>query len=285
MTEQKHALGRGLDALFSDDSETFSLENLGLSENAQTLPVEKIKVCSYQPRQDFNEEGLEELAQSIRQKGVLEPILVRPKGDFFEIVAGERRYRAALKANLKEIPVVQKDLSDVEAFEISMIENLMRKNLNPIEEAGGFYTLSEEYHLTHESISQSVGKSRSYITNSLRLLELPKSVQNFVALSKLSVGHVRPLIGLENAEEIALEIINQNLSVRQTEDLINKIKNGKKEKKVFTPSDDVLKLQDELSRRYNVKTQISFNKKGKGKIVLSYNNFIELEELLAKLER
>ena len=106
-----------------------------------------------------------------------------------------------------------------------------------------------------------------------------------MALSKLSVGHVRPLIGLENAEEIALEIINQNLSVRQTEDLINKIKNGKKEKKVFKPSDDVLKLQDELSRRYNVKTQISFNKKGKGKIVLSYNNFVELEELLAKLER
>ena len=121
-----------MDALFSDDSETFSLDSLGLSENVQTLPVEKIKVCSYQPRQDFNEEGLEELAQSIRQKGVLEPILVRPKGDFFEIVAGERRYRAALKANLKEIPVVQKDLSDVEAFEISMIEKDVRAHFKDL---------------------------------------------------------------------------------------------------------------------------------------------------------
>ncbi len=285
MTEQKHGLGRGLDALFGDDSETFNLDNLVLSENNQTLPVEKIKVCTSQPRQDFNEEGLEELAQSISQKGILEPILVRPKGDFFEIVAGERRYRAALKANLKEVPVIQKELSDCEAFEISMIENLMRKNLNPIEEANGFHTLTEEFSLTHENISKSIGKSRSYITNSLRLLELPKSVQDYVSQGKLTIGHVRPLIGLENAEEIALQIIAKNLSVRQTEDLINTIKNGKKEKKVFTPSDDVLKLQEELTRRYNVKTQISFNKKGKGKIVLSYNNFVELEELLAKLER
>lgn len=285
MTEQKHGLGRGLDALFGDDSETFNLESLGLNESTQTLDIRRIIPCSYQPRKDFDEEGLEELAESIRQKGILEPILVRPKDESFEIVAGERRYRAALKAGLSEIPVVQKDLSDSEAFEISMIENLMRKNLNPIEEAKGLLTLSEEYHLTHEEISKSVGKSRSYVTNVLRLLDLPLEVQNLLKEGKLSIGHARTLVGVLNADEIAQKIIQQDLSVRQTEDLINKMKNVKKEKTVITRNEDLIKLENDLSRRYHVKTKISFNKKGKGKIILSYNNFVELEELLAKLER
>lgn len=289
MTEQKHGLGKGLDALFGEEPSDFDLNKL-VSEavstgGVETVDVEKIKPCPYQPRKNFDEESLTELVQSVQEKGILQPLLVRKKDDMFEIIAGERRYRAAVKAGLKQIPVIRKDLTDKEAFEVSLIENIVRQNLNPIEEANGFEKLIKEYQYTHETLSKSVGKSRSYISNAVRLLGLPANVQKLVGEGSLSAGHARNLVGLPNAEELAQKIISKDLSVRQTEDLIFKLKEGKKVRKAKIKPEDVQKIEDSLSRRLEVKTEVSYNTKGKGKIVLKYNSFFELENLLNKLEK
>ena len=289
MVAKEHGLGKGLDALFGEEAEEFDLKRL-VDETVQqgsieTLKITKIIPCAYQPRQKFEEDSLQNLTNSIREKGVLQPILVRPKGDLFEIVAGERRYRAAIEAGLNEVPVIKKDLNDAEAFEVALIENIMRENLNPIEEAKGFEKLIEEYHYTHDNLSKSIGKSRSYITNSMRLLELPLSVQNFVSDKKLSAGHARTLVGLQNAEDLAQKIIEKDMSVRQTEDLISKIKEGKKAKRNRIKDKNIARIEKELSQSLHVKAEISFDKEGKGKIVLRYNNFNELENLLNKLEK
>ena len=291
MTDTKHGLGRGLDALFGDDSQEFDLVKFvedtpdSNSKGVEYMSVESIMPCEYQPRKTFDDESLKDLTESIRQKGVLQPILVRKKGGAYEIIAGERRFRAAIDAGLNTVPVIRKDLSDAEAFEVALIENMMRENLSPIEEAKGFQKLTQEYQYTHEKLSQSVGKSRSYITNAIRLLDLPMDVQTLVNDKKISAGHARALIGCENAEELAQKVIEKDLSVRQTEDLISRLKNGKKDKTPILKDDDVVRLEQELEVRLNVKTEVSFNQKGKGKIVLKYNNFKELEDLLNKLEK
>jgi len=287
MTEKKHGLGRGLDALFGEEPETLDLNKLvGETTNGiETIDIAKIKPCPYQPRKNFDEESLNDLVQSIKEKGILQPLLVRQKSDKYEIIAGERRYRAAIKAGIKQIPVIEKKLNDAEAFEVSLIENIIRQNLNPIEEASGFEKLIKEYNYTHDTLSQSIGKSRSYITNSMRLLGLPASIQKLVGNGRLSAGHARTLIGLQNAEELAQKIISKDLNVRQTEDLISKIKDGKKPKKIKIKPEDVQKIEKELTQRYDVKTEVSYNSKGQGKIILRYNNFFELENLLNKLER
>lgn len=289
MTEQEHGLGRGLDALFGDDEKDFDLvkfvDDTSEHGGVEYISVEKIVPCAYQPRKSFDDESLKELTQSIKEKGVLQPILVRKKDGMYEIVAGERRFRAAIDAGLESVPVIKKDLSDAEAFEVALIENMMRENLSPIEEAKGFQKLIQEYQYTHDALSKSVGKSRSYITNMTRLLNLPLEVQTLINDKKISAGHARALIGLDNAEEIAQKIITKDLSVRQTEDLISRLKSGKKEKIPPVQSSDVLRIEKELEERLAVKTKVSFNKKGKGKIVLQYNNFKELEDLLNKLEK
>ena len=289
MTEHEHGLGRGLDALFGDDDKDFDLvkfvDDVEQNGGVEYLSVESIVPCAFQPRKSFDDESLKELTQSVKEKGVLQPILVRKKDGMFEIVAGERRFRAAIDAGLNTVPVIKKDLSDAEAFEVALIENMMRENLSPIEEAKGFQKLIQEYQYTHEDLSKSVGKSRSYITNMTRLLNLPLEVQTLINDKKLSTGHARALVGLENAEEIAQKIITKDLSVRQTEDLISRLKGGKKEKTTPVQSSDVLRIEKELEEHLAVKTKVSFNKKGKGKIVLQYNNFKELEDLLNKLEK
>lgn len=289
MTEQEHGLGRGLSELFGDDEKDFDLvkfvDDIPGQSGIEYLNIESIVPCAYQPRKSFDDESLKELTQSIKEKGVLQPILVRKKGDTFEIVAGERRFRAAIDAGLSAVPVIKKELSDAEAFEVALIENMMRENLSPIEEAKGFQKLIQEYQYTHEDLSKSVGKSRSYITNMTRLLNLPLEVQSLINDKKISAGHARALVGLENAEEIAQKIITKDLNVRQTEDLISKLKSGKKEKTPSVQSSDVLRIEQELKNKLAVETEVRFNKKGKGKIVLKYNNFKELEDLLNKLEK
>lgn len=289
MTDTKHGLGRGLDSLFGDDPQEFDLvkfvEDASEEKGIEYINVENIMPCEYQPRKTFDDESLKELTESIKQKGVLQPILVRQKGDHYEIIAGERRFRAAIDAGLNSVPVIRKDLSDAEAFEVALIENMMRENLSPIEEAKGFQKLTQEYQYTHEQLSQSVGKSRSYITNAIRLLDLPMEVQTLVNDKKISAGHARALIGYENAEDIAQKIISKDLSVRQTEDLISRLKSGKKEKSPILKDEDVARLEKELESHLSVKAEVSFNQKGKGKIVLKYNNFKELEDLLNKLEK
>ncbi len=286
---EKHGLGRGLDALFGDESEAFDL-NKFVSEGENQGGIEKLDIsqimpCPYQPRKSFEEESLKDLTQSIKEKGILQPILVRPKGGAFEIVAGERRYRAAMEAGLDEVPVIKKSLSDAEAFEIALIENIMREDLSPIEEAKGFEKLIKEYHLTHEDISKSVGKSRSYISNTMRLLDLPLKVQHMVSDKKISTGHARALIGLQNAEELADKIVLKELSVRQTEDLISHIKEGKKPKSRVITNEKQNELGIELGRVLGVKTEIYFAQNGRGRIVLKFKNYDELENLLNRLEK
>ncbi len=286
---EKHGLGRGLDALFGDESEAFDI-NKFVSEGENQGGIEKLDIsqimpCPYQPRKSFEEESLKDLTQSIKEKGILQPILVRPKGGAFEIVAGERRYRAAIEAGLDEVPVIKKSLSDAEAFEIALIENIMREDLSPIEEAKGFEKLIKEYHLTHEDISKSVGKSRSYISNTMRLLDLPLKVQHMVSDKKISTGHARALIGLQNAEELADKIVLKELSVRQTEDLISHIKEGKKPKSRVITNEKQNELGIELGRVLGVKTEIYFAQNGRGRIVLKFKNYDELENLLNRLEK
>lgn len=288
MTEQnnKHGLGRGLEALFGDDDLNIDLEKLtqNSDDSVSCVKIEDIIPCRFQPRKNFTDESLNALAESVKEKGILQPLLVRKKENKFEIVAGERRYRAALKAGLKEVPVIYKELNDNEAFEIALIENVVRENLTPIEEAFGFERLMKSFNYTHEELSKIVGKSRSYITNILRLLNLPKDVRKFVDEGQISVGHARALVGFENALTVAEKIVKNDLSVRQTENLINQLKNKKSEKTVPQKQEDVLKIEKELSEKLKVKVDVKFNAKGKGKIILNYKDFSELENLLDKLE-
>ncbi|MBR2299974.1 MAG: ParB/RepB/Spo0J family partition protein [Alphaproteobacteria bacterium] len=235
MTDKKHGLGRGLDALFGEEPETLDFNKLmgdvATPSGIETADIQTLVPCPYQPRKNFDEESLNDLVLSVKEKGILQPLLVRKKNGKFEIIAGERRFRAAQQAGLKEVPIIEKNLSDAEAFEVSLIENIIRQNLNPIEEAEGFEKLIKEYHYTHDTLSKSIGKSRSYISNALRLLGLPNTVQKMLGEGKLSTGHARTLVGLQNAEDLAQKIISKDLSVRQTEDLILRIKEGKKPKK------------------------------------------------------
>ena len=289
MSEQKHGLGRGLDALFGDENEAFDLNQIVSDvegkKNIEYENISLLKPRSDQPRENFDEESLKDLTESIKQKGVLQPILVRPKSGFWEIVAGERRYRAACKAGLESVPVVKKELSDAEAFEIALIENMLRENLSPIEEAKGFERLINEYHYTHEELAKSVGKSRSYITNAVRLLDLPLYVQSMVNDKKISAGHARVLIGLPNAQDWAEKIISKDLSVRQTEDLISRAKERKKPKSRMVKNGKEQELELQLGRILGVETEIYFGDHGKGRIVLKFNNFGELEHVLNILER
>jgi ParB family chromosome partitioning protein len=252
------------------------------------LKTEDLTPSSYQPRKDFSQDALNALVQSIKEKGVLQPLIVRKNNEKYEIIAGERRWRAAKLAGLTEVPVIEKELSNQEALEVALIENLLRENLSPIEEAEGFCRLISEFAHTHEALSQIVGKSRSYITNTIRLLDLPENVKILIKENKLTAGHARTLIGLENAEEIANKIIEKGLTVRQTEDLVNSIKNKVNNptiKKRKNPS--IKELEKDLTASLGFKVQINVNNKNeeKGKISIEYKNPTELNKILELLER
>ena len=226
---KKHGLGRGLEALLGDDDLNFNLDTInadGFSNlGTALLKVEDLIPSPYQPRTEFNPEALNALVQSIKEKGVLQPLIVRKVGEKYEIIAGERRWRAAKLAGVTEVPVIEKDLNNQEVLEVALVENLLRENLSAIEEAEGFNRLIQEFSHTHEALSQIVGKSRSYITNAIRLLDLPESIKDMLKENKLTAGHARTLIGLPDAETVAQKIIEKGLTVRQTEELVNSIKN------------------------------------------------------------
>ena len=192
---KKHGLGRGLEALLGDDDLNFSLDNINTGDSSDTgikmVSIDNLYPSRYQPRKEFNQEALDALVCSIKEKGVLQPLLVRKHGDKYEIIAGERRWRASKIANIKEVPVIEKDLSNQEVLEVALIENLLREDLSIIEEAEGYSRLITEFSHTHEALSQIIGKSRSYITNTLRLLTLPITVQEYVKNGSLSAGHAK----------------------------------------------------------------------------------------------
>ena len=215
----KHGLGRGLGALLGDMDLDLDL-NSSDKGAIKSVKLNQIVAGRYQPRQQFDEEAINALAKSVKEKGILQPILVRKQNDKYEIIAGERRYRAALQAGLTEVPVIEKAMADNEALEIALIENIVRQDLTPLEEAKGFEQLMREFAYTQEKLSEVVGKSRSYIANTLRLLNLPDGVKSLLNQGKLTAGHARCLIGLQDAEELASKIVAEGLNVRQVEAMV-----------------------------------------------------------------
>lgn len=297
---KKFGLGRGLEALLGDeeinlnlDDETTDVssfvENTVFKSEKNEIKISDIVPCSFQPRTEFDRDALESLAQSIKEKGVLQPLLVRKKNDKYEIIAGERRWRAAQLAGLEKVPAIVKDLSDSETLEIALIENLQRENLSAIEEAEGLNRLMNEYEYTQEVIGKVIGKSRSYIANTLRLLGLPEEIKQLVKENKLSAGHARALIGCENAIELANKIVKEGLSVREAETLATNAK-GFSVKNIATkepkPVDrDLEKIMADLEEKLKLKVKINAGKKGKGSITLHYNTPAELSSLLDILEQ
>ncbi len=271
---KKKGLGRGLSALFGDSTPK---EKAKEANQSNLVAIADLLRNPYQPRQNFKEEKLDELANSIRKNGIIQPIAVRPSKSSsgkYEIVAGERRWLAAQRAGLHEIPVTILDLSDVESLEVAIVENIQRDDLNPIEEAKGYKRLNEEFKYDHESISKLMSKSRSHISNTLRLLTLPKDVVAMLEEGTLTSGQARPLIGISNASSIAEEIVSKNYSARKVEYLVRN-KKGSKVEKHFDPN--ILKIQDRLEKILGLKVNITNKKNNSGKITIEYKDLDQFQ--------
>lgn len=286
MSARKKRLGRGLDALLSDPAAAASGDRDG---KLIKLPVESLRRGQYQPRTRMDKDALEELAQSIKARGIVQPIVARELDDGgYEIIAGERRWRAAQLAGLEEVPVVLRSIPDEAALAISLIENIQRENLNPIEEASGLRRLLDEFGLTHDKVAQGVGRSRSAVSNILRLLSLNQAAKDLLEEGRLEMGHARALLSLSGEEQdnAARTVASRRLSVRQTEELVKQFQNkkqaaGKKKKKPGVDP-DVQRLQDELSDRLGTHVSIRHNK-GRGQLVIDYHSLEELDGLLSRI--
>ncbi len=282
MSNKKKGLGRGLSALFGDPKPNDGKEE---TNSVTKVSISDLSRNPYQPRMNFKEEKLEELVNSIKKNGVIQPIAVRPsksEKSKYEIVAGERRWIAAQRAGLHEIPVVTLELSDVESLEVAIVENIQRDDLSPIEEARGYKRLNEEFKYDHESISKLMSKSRSHISNTLRLLTLPKDVVAMLEEGTLTSGQARPLIGLSNASSIAEEIVSKNYSARKVEYLTRNKKSNSKEKIVDA---NILKAQERLEKILGLKVNILNKKNNSGKITIGYKDldqFQFISDLLTK---
>jgi len=282
-TVKKKGLGRGLSALFGDvEQKEKNIEKKELNK----VSISDLSRNPYQPREIFNETKLEELAKSIKKNGIIQPIAVRPKKNElgkYEIIAGERRWLAAQKAGLHEIPVTVLDLSDQESLEVAIVENIQRDDLNPIEEAKGYKRLFEEFKYDHESISKLMSKSRSHVSNTLRLLTLPIDVIGMMEEGSLTSGQARPLIGLANASSIAEEIVSKNYSARKVEYLVKSKKSTKSKDKVVDTN--ILKAQEKLEKKLGLRVYILNKKNNSGKITIEYKDLEQFElvsELLTK---
>jgi ParB family chromosome partitioning protein len=273
-------LGRGLDALLSGEAG-------GSAEVLQTLNVALLDPGRYQPRSHMDESSLEQLAESIRAQGVMQPVLVRPLASGrYEIIAGERRWRAAQRAGLVDIPAVVREVPDEVALVMALIENIQRENLNPLEEAGGIQRLIDEFSMTHEQAAQAVGRSRSAVTNMLRLLALHESVQALITQGRLDMGHGRALLALSTVKQIetAQSVAAKQLSVRETERLVARLLRQGSAKKSEQVDRDVAGLEEELSQRLGTTVTIrSRAKHGAGTLIISYSDLDKLEEILARL--
>ncbi len=283
---KKRGLGRGLDALLGG-LDPKKPEEPG--SDLRMLPIDLIRPGKYQPRIDIHQETLEDLANSIRAQGVIQPIVVRPIGDGqYEIVAGERRWRAAQLAELHEIPTIVRDVPDQAAIAMALIENIQRENLNPMEEAIALQRLVDEFELTHQQAAESVGRSRTAVTNLLRLLTLEEEVKQLAQKGLLEMGHARALLSLSGARQVqvAKDVIARQLSVRETEGLVRKITdpNKKTPKSAKTINPDIRKFQEDLAERIGAKVVIQHQEKGGGKLVVQYNNLDELEGILAHIK-
>ena len=300
MSVKKRGLGRGLDALLATSSAKSQVEaNNAAAENSsetqtaqkgelRKLPVEFLKPGKYQPRKDMSPEALEELASSIRAQGIIQPIVVRQTGeDLFEIIAGERRWRAAQIAGLDVIPCLVKDIPDEAAVAIALIENIQREDLNAMEEAIALDRLMQEFELTHQQVADAVGKSRTAVTNLLRLNGLEDEVKTLLEHGDIEMGHARTLLALSGEQQVeaARIVAAKGLTVRETEKLVNKILAGPVEKTDKKVDPDIEALQNELSERIGSNVSISHNRAGKGKMVINFANLDTLEGIIERLRQ
>ena len=289
--ERKKGLGRGLSSFLDVDGfeEIVDKKKANKTPNNSTnLPIEHIIPNQNQPRKHFSPDELSNLASSISETGIIQPILVRKNNDLYEIVAGERRWRAAQIAQLHEVPVVIRELTNEEVVKISIIENIQRVDLNPIEEANSYNQLIKDFGYTQEKVATSLGKSRSYITNSLRLLSLPKSIIKHLKEGKLSSGHARALVGARNSEFLAKKIIDDNLSVRDIENIMKKglTQSDKKIKTrtIAKKDSDTLNLEQDITAALGLKTNIDHNENsGGGSIIVKYKDLEQLDIFCSKI--
>ena len=298
MAQKKRGLGRGLDALLGgaalreDNAEQDinpeypdgqAVTATGNSAGLRELPVEFIRPGKYQPRQHFEDSALDDLAASIRSQGLLQPLVVRPIGtNQYELIAGERRWRASQRAGLANVPVVIREVDDEATIAMALIENLQREDLNPLESALGMRRLIDEFDMTHEQVARVVGMNRATVSNSLRLLNLAAAVQEMLAAGDLEMGHARTLLSLpiERQAEVARTVVNDGLSVRQTEALTRKLTTPRTSASDQKKDADTMRLEEQLSQRLGQPVVISHSKRGRGKLVVSYNSLDELDGIL-----
>ena len=286
-SKSKRQLGKGLSQLLGEETENpTKTPEAANALKVETLPLSQLKPGVYQPRSIFNSEKLDSLSASIKENGVLQPILVRRSEDGFEIIAGERRWRAAKAAGLTEIPVVETEFTDEQALESGLIENIQRDDLTPIEEATAYKKLMDEFGYSQEQISQKIGKSRSHVANMVRLLSLPQKVQDYVTSGQLSAGHARVLVGYEEAEEIADKIIQKGMNVRQLERYMVQVKSGtlpanSNSSRIDDP--DKVNIERQLSQLLGYKTKLRINAQGAGDIVISVKDMTDIDVLMQTL--
>lgn len=295
MSAKRASLGRGLDALLGIDDTSLQSEEQDMELSSQQaegqlrqLPVEILQRGKYQPRKDLHPEALEELSSSIKAQGVMQPIVVRAVGDGrYEIIAGERRWRASQQAGLDTIPALIRDVSDEAAIAMALIENIQREDLNPIEEAQALIRLQEEFELTQQQVADAVGKSRSTVTNLMRLMTLESEVQTLMEHGDLELGHAKCLLGLggEKQVEAARTVVARSLTVRQTESLVKKYQTPTEKEKTanIEPDKEIIQLEKELNHKIGVPVIIQQNAQGKGKLVLKYEGIDQLKEIIRQL--
>jgi ParB family chromosome partitioning protein len=281
MSLNKRGLGRGLDALLGDVTVKEEKHHLHL------LPIEYLQRGKYQPRQDINPEKLQELADSIKAQGIIQPIIVRQLAyEKYEIIAGERRWRAAQLAGLTQVPIVVKEMDDRSAMAVALIENIQREDLNPLEEAEALKRLLEEFEMTHQQIADAVGKSRTTITNLLRLIELHPEVKKMLVSNQLEMGHARALLSLDGLKQVAAanKVVKEGLTVRATERLVREQHSDPKIQKIKTIDKDTLRLQQNLTARLGAKVVIDHKENGSGKLVIAYTSLDELDGIISQFK-
>ncbi|MEM1244029.1 MAG: ParB/RepB/Spo0J family partition protein [Pseudomonadota bacterium] len=285
---KKRALGRDLEALLGNlaKSPTVPNESPKLEGELQTIPINKIRAGRYQPRKVFSEESLQELASSIRAQGIIQPIVVRSVGSHFEIIAGERRFRAAKIAELAHVPVLVRELPDEAVVAVALIENIQREDLNPLEEAGAIQRLIDEFNMTHEQVANVLGKSRANISNLLRLLALTDDIKQLLADGKIEMGHARALLTLNREQQLraAKSIITKGLSVRQTEQMV-RLFHGRRQPIVKEFDEQLVEMQKRFTRYLGTKVQIKEGRHGQGKLIIKYKDWSQLDYFLGKLEQ
>jgi len=273
MDKIKKGLGRGLSSLIGETK---------VETQKNQLPVSDLIPNKYQPRKNFDEINLEDLTNSIKERGIIQPIIVRKSNNEnskFEIIAGERRWLAAQRAGIHTVPVVITDVDDLKSLEFAIVENVQRHDLNPLEEAQGYKRLIDEFSYDQEKVSKFIGKSRSYITNSLRILTLPEDVIKLIESNKLSTGHAKILVGLDNASFVANKIVDNKLSVRQSENFVQLFKK-KRQKSKITKDTNIIALELSVSNKIGLNVEIQNNKRNKGKISFEYKDLDQLNKII-----